>query len=128
MINLQNKINKISGNFKLENEIKSGPISKIFSCEFNNIKSIVRFDLPLASKLNLNRMKEIMILNEISFLNQSPKILFENISEGILIWEYIPGEQLNFSQKDELLLTDLSRSLKKLHKIIQALQIFFLKL
>ena len=79
MINLQNKINKISGNFKLKNEIKSGPISKIFSCEFNNIKSIVRFDLPLASKLNLNRMKEIMILNEISFLNQSPKILYENI-------------------------------------------------
>ena len=117
MINLQNKINKISGNFKLENEIKSGPISKIFSCEFNNIKSIVRFDLPLASKLNLNRMKEIMILNEISFLNQSPKILFENITEGILIWEYIPGEQLNFSQKDEQLLTDLSRSLKKIHKI-----------
>ena len=117
MINLQKKINKISGNLKLENEIKAGPISKIFSCEFNNIKAIVRFDLPLASKLNLNRRREITILNKISFLNQSPKILFENISEGILIWEYILGAQLNVTQNDKVLLTDLSRSLKKIHKI-----------
>ena len=117
MINLQKKINKISGNLKLENEIKSGPISKIFSCEFNNIKAIVRFDLPLASKLNLNRRREVTILNKISFLNQSPKILFENISEGILIWEYILGAQLNVSQNDKVLLTDLSRSLKKIHEI-----------
>ena len=74
MINLQKKINKISGNLKLENEIKAGPISKIFSCEFNNIKAIVRFDLPLASKLNLNRRREITILNKISFLTLSSKI------------------------------------------------------
>ena len=117
MINLQKKINKISGNLKLENEIKSGPISKIFSCEFNNIKAIVRFDLPLASKLNLSRRREVTILNKISLLNQSPKILVENISEGILIWEYIAGAQLNISQNDKVLLTDLSRSLKKIHEI-----------
>ena len=34
----------------------------------NNINSIIRFDLPLASKLKLDRKKEITILKKISSL------------------------------------------------------------
>ena len=117
MDNIQKKVNKISGDIELYDEIKSGPISKIYSCNFNNINSIIRFDLPLASKLKLDRKKEITILKKISSLNLSPHILYKNYHEGILIWEYIPGVELSISNNQDFILQDLGRVLKKIHQI-----------
>ena len=117
MDNIQKKINKISGDIELYDEIKSGPISKIYSCNFNNSNSIIRFDLPLASKLKLDRKKEITILKKISSLNLSPHILYKNYHEGILIWEYIPGVELSISNNQDFILQDLGQVLKKIHQI-----------
>jgi predicted Ser/Thr protein kinase len=107
MDNIQKKVNKISGDIELYDEIKSGPISKIYSCNFNNINSIIRFDLPLASKLKLDRKKEITILKKISSLNLSPHILYKNYHEGIYIWEYIPGVELSITNNQDFILQDL---------------------
>ena len=118
MLNIQKKLNSVSENIELKDEIKSGPLSKIFLCNFNNIKSIIRFDLSLVSKLKIDRSNEINILKEISYLNIAPNILYTNLNKGILIWEYIPGAELSINKKNQdIVLNDLGRVLKKIHQI-----------
>jgi len=117
MNNFQEKISNIYGNIELGKIIKSGPVSKIYSCNFNNINSIIRIDLPIASELALDRKRELLILNHISAHNISPKILYSDVDNGILIWKYIPGDELQISKNNDLIIQQLGRTLKKLHKI-----------
>ena len=117
MFNIQKKLNSVSEKIELKDEIKSGPLSKIFICNFNNIKSIIRFDLSLVSKLKIDRSNEINILEEISYLNLAPNILYTNLNKGILIWEYIPGSEISITKKNhDIILIDLGRVLKKVHQ------------
>ena len=70
-------------NHKLEiiKIIKSGPVSEISICNFNDIKSIIRIDYPSANKIKVDRENEIFILEHLRFLKSTPEILFRRSFE-----------------------------------------------
>ena len=85
------RIKSIPGRFILKEELSSNLITKIYLCSFNNTQSVIRFDLPVASKLAINRQHEVNILDSIKHLDLAPKILYSDTNAGILIWKYISG-------------------------------------
>jgi hypothetical protein len=59
------RIKSIPGRFNLKEELSSNLITKIYLCSFNDTQSVIRFDLPVASKLAINRQHEVNILDSI---------------------------------------------------------------
>ncbi len=114
------RIKSVPGSCVLKKELSSSPITKIYLCTFNNIKSVIRFDLAAASKLAIDRQNEINILNSIDHLELAPEILYSNIQEGILIWKHISGSEPHFTQEklNPNSLYDLGVSLSSLHRLL----------
>ena len=118
MLDLSKKLSSVDGTLELLKSLKSGPVSEIFLCKYNEIKSIIRIDFQWASKLKVNRQTEFNILNKINFIGLSPEILYQDLTLGILIWKFIDAK--DFSLKDEsklFLLKDLGSNLKKVHSV-----------
>jgi thiamine kinase-like enzyme len=113
------RIQSVPGNCTLGRELSASPITKIYLCVFNNIKSIIRFDLEAASHLALDRLNEVSILQSINHLDLAPEILYSDTEAGILIWRYIVGTEPNFSKNKskQNSLYDLGSSLRSLHCI-----------
>jgi aminoglycoside/choline kinase family phosphotransferase len=111
------RIESVPGNCTLGKELSASPITKIYLCVFNNIKSIIRFDLEAASHLALDRLNEVSILQSINHLDLAPEILYSDAEAGISIWKYIVGTEPNFSQNKskQNSLYDLGSSLRSLH-------------
>ena len=111
------RIESVPGNCTLGKELSASPITKIYLCVFNNIKSIIRFDLEAASHLALDRLNEVSILQSINYLDLAPEILYSDAEAGILILKYIVGTEPNFSQNKskQNSLYDLGSSLRSLH-------------
>ena len=111
------RIKSVPGNCNLVRELSASPITKIYLCVFNNIKSIIRFDLEAASHLALDRLNEVSILQSINHLDLAPEILYSDAEAGILIWKYILGTEPNFSQNksNQNSLYDLGASLRSIH-------------
>ena len=111
------RIESVPGSCVLKQELSSSSITKIFLCIFNDIKSVIRFDLPAASQLGVDRQNEINILHSINHLDLAPEILFSDIQAGILIWKYISGSEPYFNKEKLNLnsLHDLGSSLSSLH-------------
>ena len=87
------KIKSIPGTCILERELSSSSISNIYLGALNNVKAVIRVDLLVASRLAIDRQHEVNLLMDISHLDLAPKVLYSDIGEGILIWEYIVGAQ-----------------------------------
>ena len=83
------KIKSITGRCILERELSSSSISNVYLGVFNDVKAVIRVDLSVASRLAIDRQHEVNVLNDISYLNLAPKVLYSDIAAGILIWEYI---------------------------------------
>jgi len=98
MQSLLKRIESVPGECTLEHELSSSSISKVFLCTFNNTKAVIRFDLPPASKLAVDRNNELNLLESIKHLDLAPKILYSDQAAGILIWKYIPGAEPIFNQ------------------------------
>ena len=113
------RIESVPENCSLGRELSASPITKIYLCVFNNIKSIIRFDLEAASHLALDRLNEVTILQSINHLGIAPEILYSDTEAGILIWRYIVGTEPNFSKNKskQNSLYDLGSSLRSLHCI-----------
>lgn len=111
------RIESVPGSCVLKQELSSSSITKIFLCIFNNVKSVIRFDLPAASQLGVDRQNEINILYSINHLDLAPQILYSDIKAGILIWKYISGSEpcLNQAKLNPNFLHDLGASLSLLH-------------
>jgi thiamine kinase-like enzyme len=111
------RIELVPGNCILGRELSTSSITKIHLCLYNNIKSIIRFDLEAASHLALNRLNEVSILQSINHLGLAPEILYSDAEAGILIWKYIVGIEPNFSQNKskQNSLYDLGESLHSFH-------------
>ena len=111
------RIKSIPGRFILKEELSSNLITKIYLCSFNDTQSVIRFDLPVASKLAINRQHEVNILDSIKHLDLAPKILYSDTNAGILIWKYISGSEPNFIKETSKpnSLFDLGASLALLH-------------
>ena len=111
------RIESVPGSCVLKQELSSSSITKIFLCIFNNVKSVIRFDLPAASQLAVDRQNEINILYRINNLDLAPQILYSDIQAGILIWKYISGSEPCFNQEklNPNFLYDLGASLFSLH-------------
>ena len=111
------RIESVPGSCVLKQELSSSSITNIFLCIFNDIKSVIRFDLPAASQLGVDRQNEINILHSINHLDLAPEILFSDIQAGILIWKYISGSEPYFNKEKLNLnsLHDLGSSLSSLH-------------
>ena len=57
-------------NLEIIKTIKSGPVSEISICNFDNIKAILRIDYPCASEINVDRKNEIFTLSQLKILEQ----------------------------------------------------------
>ena len=67
------RIASVPGSCVLKQELSSSPITKVYLCIFNNIKSVIRFDLAAASQLAVDRQNEINILHSINHLELAPR-------------------------------------------------------
>ena len=91
------KIKSIPGKCILERELSSGSISNVYLGILNDVKTVIRVDLLVASRLAIDRQHEVNLLMDIGHLDLAPKVLYSDIAEGILIWEYISGAQPLFT-------------------------------
>ena len=117
MKSLLNKIESIPGAFTLKDKISSSLISEVYECTYNQTKAVIRFDLPAASKLAIDRENEAIVLNNIFDLGISPSLIYFDPSAGIMIWKYIAGTKPVFDQEksNTFSLIDLGRSLACIH-------------
>ena len=93
------KIKSIPGKCILERELSLSSISNIYLGVLNDVQAVIRLDLFAASRLAIDRQHEVNILKDISHLDLAPKVLYSDISAGILIWEYIPEAKSPFAGK-----------------------------
>lgn len=118
MLDQSKKISTVDGTLEILKTLKSGPISEISLCKFNGIKSIIRVDFKWAYELKINRKTEFDILNKINFIGLSPEIIYQDLSQGILIWTFIDAKDFRIVDETKLfLLRDLGVSLKKVHSV-----------
>ena len=118
MQNLHNNLDIKNHNLEIIKTIKSGPISEISICNFDNIKAILRVDYPCARKINVDRENEIFILSQLKILDFSPEVLFSDLSYGILVWRYIEGIEFSVDEdSNNVFLKTLGAELKKIHDI-----------
>lgn len=117
MLSVSKRAESIPGECLLKKELSSSPISQVFSCTFNDKNAIIRLDLPAASYLAIDRKTEFLLLNNIQHLAITPKILYQNILEGILITEFIDGKELSTSNnyKDNIFKL-LGRNISLIHE------------
>ena len=93
------KIKSIPGKCILERELSLSSISNIYLGVLNDVQAVIRLDLFAASRLAIDRQHEVNILKDICHLDLAPKVLYSDITAGILIWEYIPEAQSPFAHK-----------------------------
>lgn len=118
MQNLHNNLDIKNHNLEIIKTIKSGPISEISICNFDNIKAILRIDYPCVGKINVDRENEIFILSQLKILDFSPEVLFSDLSYGILVWRYIEGIEFSLDEdSNKVFLKTLGTELKKIHEI-----------
>ena len=118
MQNLHNNLDIKNHNLEIIKTIKSGPVSEISICNFDNIKAILRVDYPCARKINIDRKNEIFTLSQLKILDFSPEVLFSDLSYGILVWRYIEGIEFSLGKdSNEVFLKTLGTELKKIHDI-----------
>ena len=121
MILVQNLYNNLvlkNHNLEAIKIIKSGPVSEISICNFDNIKAILRIDYPCASEINVDRENEIFTLSRIKILGNTPEVLFSDLPHGILIWRYIEGIEFSLDENSSSdFLKKLGNEIKKIHDI-----------
>jgi len=116
MLKLTERIKTIPGKFTLQESLKSSPISQVFLCTLNNTKAVVRFDLPSASLLAIDRRNEWILLKSIQDLRIAPRTLYQDTLQGLMIWEFIEGDQfLLNSANQESSLQSLGSTLSMIH-------------
>ena len=113
------KIESIPGTFSLEDILSSNLTSHVYSCTFNEIKAVIRFDLPAASRLAVDRQNEAMLLKKISHLDLSPDLLYMDESAEMIILKYISGTKPIFDKdkSNTFSLIDLGKSLALIHSL-----------
>ena len=118
MQNLHNNLVLKNHNLEIIETIKSGPVSEISICNFDNIKAILRIDYPCASEINVDRENEIFTLSRIKILGNTPEVLFSDLPHGILIWRYIEGIEFSLDENSSSdFLKKLGNEIKKIHDI-----------
>ncbi|MEL0017670.1 MAG: phosphotransferase [Gammaproteobacteria bacterium] len=119
MKSLLNKIESIPGAFSLKGKLSSSLISDVYECTYNQTKAVIRFDLPTASELAIDRKNETIVLNNISNFDLYPHIIYSDPSVGIMIWKYITGTKPVFDQEksNTFSLIDLGRTLACIHNL-----------
>ena len=118
MQNLHNNLDIKNHNLEIIKTIKSGPVSEISICNFDNVKAILRIDYPCVGKINVDRENEIFILSQLKILDFSPEVLFSDLSYGILVWRYIEGIEFSLDEdSNKVFLKTLGTELKKIHEI-----------
>ena len=117
MKSLLNKIESIPGTFSLKDKLSSSLISDVYECTYKQTKAVIRFDLPAASELAIDRKNEAIVLNNIINLGLSPPLIYSDPSAGIMIWKYITGTKPFFDQEqlNTFSLIDLGRTLACIH-------------
>ena len=111
------KIESIPGTFSLESILSSNLTSHVYLCTLNETKAVIKFDLPAASRLAVDRQNEAMLLKKISHLDLSPDLLYLDESAEMMILRYISGTKPIFDQDktNTFSLIDLGKSLALIH-------------
>lgn len=118
MLKIEKKIASIDGKIEIISPLKIDLISQIFLCNFNDIKSVIRFDIDLPNWLRNQRASESQILNFLKTKNQNQNILYQDFDEGILIREFHEGNEIsNLHLRREENLISLGKEIRKIHEI-----------
>lgn len=118
MLKIEKKIASIDGKIEIISPLKIDLISQIFLCNFNDIKSVIRFDIDLPNWLRNQRAYESQILNFLKTKNQNQNILYQDFDEGILIREFHEGNEIsNLHLRREENLISLGKEIRKIHEI-----------
>ena len=118
MQKIDKKITSVDHKIEIISSLKIDLISQIFLCNFNDIKSVIRFDFDLPNWLKKQRVLESQVLNFLKTKNQNQKILYQDINKGILIREFHEGKEMsNFGIRRKENLISLGKEIKKVHEI-----------
>jgi len=118
MQKIDKKIASVDHKIEIISSLKIDLISQIFLCNFNDIKSVIRFDFDLPNWLKKQRVLESQVLNFLKTKNQNQKILYQDINKGILIREFHEGKEMsNFGIRRKENLISLGKEIKKVHEI-----------
>ena len=118
MQKIDKKIASVNHKIEIISSLKIDLISQIFLCNFNDIKSVIRFDFDLPNWLKKQRVLESQVLNFLKTKNQNQKILYQDINKGILIREFHEGKEMsNFGIRRKENLISLGKEIKKVHEI-----------
>jgi len=112
------KIASVDHKIEIISPLKIDLISQIFLCNFNDIKSVIRFDFDIPNWLKKQRASEFQILNFLKTKTQNQKILYHDLDKGILIREFYEGKEISYSdirRKENLI--SLGKEIKKVHEI-----------
>jgi len=118
MQKIDKKIASVDHKIEIISSLKIDLISQIFLCNFNDIRSVIRFDFDLPNWLKKQRVLESQVLNFLKTKNQNQKILYQDINKGILIREFHEGKEMsNFGIRRKENLISLGKEIKKVHEI-----------
>jgi thiamine kinase-like enzyme len=99
-------------------ELSGGPVSRSWQLDTVMGPLVLRLDLPLAAKLQLDRVAEIAILKSVAAAGIGPEFLWANPERGLLLTRLLPGH--SWAEKDIFQPTNLVRLgevFKRLHSM-----------
>ena len=118
MLSLAKRIASIPGEFSLGHSLSKSALSEVFLCSFNKLDAVIRLDFLCAGRLAVDRENEFALLKSIQYLDLAPKALYVDPSNGILIWEYVPGAEIIIDSADiKQSIRSLGKCLRTIHSI-----------
>ena len=91
MAQFSEKIKSIPGEFVLDQNLPLELFLKYFYVPLTSARQLFALIAQAHRCYQLIESSEVKILNSVKNLELAPKVLYQDESAGILIWEFIPG-------------------------------------
>ncbi len=82
-------------------ELKGGLTNRIFLVELERHKSILRLDAQHTDAFDLDRPRELAVLERAAAIGLAPEVIFSDVEAGILLSAYIVGRTWEPSDLDD---------------------------
>lgn len=109
-------LNKVFKEYKIEKRIFGGMMNEAYIVSANNKRYIIYIPGKGSNDL-VNRENEKLVQSKVYNASLTSKNIYFDTVTGIKINEFIEGKSLNFVKDEEIDISSLADSLKKLHQI-----------
>lgn len=109
-------LNKVFKEYKIEKRIFGGMMNEAYIVSANNKRYIIYIPGKGSNDL-VNRENEKLVQSKVYNASLTSKNIYFDTVTGIKINEFIEGKSLNFVKDEEIDISSLAHSLKKLHQI-----------